>query len=142
MEYFNFDYSNVKKENKDYEKFISSGYPYKNYLYDLALLQYDKEIDKKFRDKARNILYTQKVIMFVPYPIVILSLFYLKRKNYFSPNTIYDREFKTLFHFFMLVLGTRALQKGLLKYQSDDLLKEAQKIKNEKPSELNNLKFI
>lgn len=130
MEYFNYDYSNIKKETKDYEKFISSGNPYKYYLFDLGLMQYDKEIDKSYREKAKNILYTQKVLMFAPYPVILLSLFYLKRRNYFSVNTVYDREFKTLFHFFMIVIGTRAFQKGLLKYQSDDLLQDVQKYKN------------
>jgi hypothetical protein len=129
MEYFNYDYSNIKNETKDYEKFILSGYPYKHYLFDLGIMQYDKEIEKSYREKARNILNTQKALMFAPYPIILISLFYLKRRNYFSQNTVYDREFKTLFHFFIIVLGTRAFQKGVLKYQSDELLQDVQKLK-------------
>jgi hypothetical protein len=130
MEFFNFDYSTIKKDNKDYEEFISSGYPYKHYLFDLGLMQFDEEIDRPYREKAKNILNTQKALLFAPYPIVFLSFFYLKKRNYFSQKTIFDREFKTLFHFFVLVMATRGFQKGLLKYQSDELLQDVQKIKN------------
>lgn len=130
MEYFKFDYSIVKTRGRDYEQFVSSGHPYKQYLFDLGLIQFDKELDWDYRNKAKNILNLQKILFFVPYPVILLSLIYLKRRNYFAQNTIYDREYKTVFHFFFLVIATRATQKYLLKYQSDELLKEVHKIKN------------
>ena len=129
MEYLQYDYQSTKNSLKDYEKFISNGYFYKHYLFDLSLITYDNTLPKDYKDNATKIINFQKLIFISPYPIVLLSFVYLYRKNYFS-SIIYDREFKITFNFFMLVLMTRMFQKGLLKYQSEDLLKEVKKLKN------------
>lgn len=123
MEYFLFDYANVKTEKnfQNYENFISNNATYKHYLFDLALLQHDKDVPVTYRDKAKNILFIHKALFFVPYPFIGFYLFVKKRNNFFVTN-LYYQERQLFFKLFSVILGYRILQKVMIKYQGDDIL--------------------
>jgi hypothetical protein len=132
MEYFEFDYTKIKKDLtfKNYENFISNGKFYKHYLFDLGLMRYDKNMPNSLKTKSENIIKLQKLLSILPYPLVLGRIAYLYKRNYFPVN-MFEREFKTVINLFMFTLAVRALQKGFLKYQSDDVLEEAYKINKE-----------
>lgn len=123
MEYFLFDYQNVKTEKnfQNYENFISNNAIYKHYLYDLALLQHDKEVTEEYRRKATKIVTINKMLFLVPYPLICFYLFLKKRNNFFTTNLFYEE--RVLFYkLFAGLFGYRLFQKALLKYQGDEIL--------------------
>lgn len=128
MEYFLFDYGSVKTEKsfQNYENFISNNAIYKHYLFDLGLLQHDKEVSAEYRNKAKNILFIHKALFFVPYPFIGFYLFMKKRNNFFVTN-LYYQERQLFFKLFSVILGYRILQKALIKYQGDDILPKIKK---------------
>jgi hypothetical protein len=130
MEYLDYDYKSIKKEITfpNYEHFITNGKVYKHYLFDLGLIKNDQQMPKELRRRAAEVLKIQKLFFVIPYPIVLARLIYLYRRNYFAVN-MFEREFKTVINLFLLVFTTRVVQKGILKYQADDLLQEAKKYK-------------
>lgn len=123
MEYFLFDYANVKTEKnfQNYENFISNNAVYKHYMYDLALLQHDKDVPAEYRNKAKNILFVHKALFFVPYPFIGLYLLFKKRNNFFVTN-LYYQERQLFFKLFSVIFGYRVMQKALIKYQGDSIL--------------------
>ena len=128
MEYFLYDYTNVRTEInfQNYENFISNNAVYKHYLYDLSLLQHDKEIPSEHRNKAKNILRIHKVLFFVPYPFIGFYIFLKKRNNFFITNLFYQE--RALFvRLFSILLGYRIIQKSLIKFQGDKILPEIKK---------------
>jgi hypothetical protein len=129
MEYFEYDYTKVNRDLsfKNYEAFIS-GRLYKRYLFDLGLLRYDSNMPKTIKDRANDVLFLQKVMTLVPYPLVLARLYYLHRKGFFSVNN-FEKEFKTVINLSLFVIAMRCLQKGVLKFQADELLLEASKFK-------------
>jgi hypothetical protein len=126
MEYFDYDYSRVNSDLtfKNYENFITNRRAYKHYLFDLGLIRYDVRMPRLIKDRASDIIKIQKLFMIVPYPLVLARLYYLHRRNFFSVN-ILEREFKMVVNMFIFVLTVRVAQKLLLKYQADEVLKEA-----------------
>jgi hypothetical protein len=128
MEYFLFDYAKVKTEKnfQNYENFISNNAIYKHYMFDLALLQHDKDVPAEHRDKAKNILFFHKALFFVPYPFIGFYLLMKKRNNFFVTN-LYYQERQLFFKLFSILLGQRILQKALIKYQGDGILPKIKK---------------
>jgi hypothetical protein len=131
MEYFIYDYRNVKSnlEFTNYDRFITNFKTYKYYLFDLSLLKSDPKTDEATRSVACNIINKQKLLFLLPYVITGISFFHLYQTNVFK-SKIYLKEFKTVRSLFMLVLITRIIQKGLLKYEGDKILIETAKNKN------------
>jgi len=131
MEYFIYDYKNVKSriEFTNYDRFITNFKTYKYYLFDLSLLRSDPKTDDTTRSIACNIINRQKFLFCLPYVITGMSFFHLYRTNVFK-SKIYLKEFKTVRRLIMLVLITRILQKGILKYEGDKILIETAKNKN------------
>lgn len=130
MEYFTYGYKNVKTDFTfyNYELFMSSNKVFKYYLIDLALISYDPKIPKAEKDSANSTLQKQKFLFCLPYPIVLSIVLFYKRKKFFSTN-IYLREQILFIKLFIFVSSIRLFQKGLLKYDAEDLLK---KISSEK----------
>jgi len=123
MEYFLFDYANVKTEKnfQNYENFITNNAIYKYYLFDLALLQHDQEIPLEYRIKAKNILSFHKAMFFIPYPFIGAYLYMKKRNNFFTTQ-LYFKERALFFKLFTIIISFRVLQKAILKYQGDEIL--------------------
>ncbi len=128
MEYFLFEYASVKTEKnfQNYENFITNNAIYKHYLYDLGLLQYDKDVPAEYRDKARNILHMHKALLFMPYPFIGFYLYLKKRNNFFLTN-LYYQERQLFFKLFSVILSFRIIQKALIKYQGDEILPKIKK---------------
>lgn len=123
MEYFKFEYKNVKKEVNfsNYESFVTNMKNYKYYLFDLALMRHDPLINENAKSKANNIIQRQKLLFFMPYPMVAFTFLYYHKKNLFTVSMV-NRETKIVFNLFMMLIGVRILQKVLLKYEGDKLL--------------------
>ncbi len=128
MEYFLFDYANVRTEKnfQNYENFISNNSIYKHYLYDLSLLQHDKGVPTEFNNKAKNILLIHKVLFFVPYPLIGAYLLIKMKNNFFITNLYFD-ERTLFFKLFSILASYRICQKALLKFQADELLPKIKK---------------
>ena len=128
MEYFLFDYTTVKKEINfiNYENFISNNGTYKNYLFDLSLLQHDNEVPLEYRNKAKNMIRLNKILILAPYPFIAIFLLIKKRRNFFITK-IYFQERNLFFRMFLFLFSFRILQKALLKYQGDLILPEIKK---------------
>jgi hypothetical protein len=133
MEYFKFDYANVKKEFgfSNYEKFIFNNKDYKYYMFDLGLLRYDMEVSEGIREKAKKIINCQKIMVALPYIVITGFIGYYHKRNYFKAK-MYTREHRLFLNLFIFICAFRILQKGFLKYQSDETLFNVQKEKSEK----------
>jgi hypothetical protein len=131
MEYFIYDYKNVNSnlEFTAYDKFITNFKTYKYYLFDLALLKCDPKTDQITRTNSSRIISRQKLLFFLPYPIVICSFIYLYKTNVFHAK-LFSKELKTVKNLMGLVFLTRIFQKGLLKYEGDKILIGVAKNKN------------
>jgi len=123
MEYFQYDYSNVKTEINfsNYANFIMNNSIYKYYMFDIALARLDNKISQKQREEATKITRIHKLLYILPYTFIFGSLIICTRRNIFKTNN-FDREHKIFFNLFMLILFSRMIQKSVLKYQGDKYL--------------------
>ena len=123
MEYFSYNYKNVESEINfnNYDKFITNLKTYKYYLFDLALLQHDIKTEPEYRQKAKNIIFRQKILLIVPYIAIFSTFFYYYRRNFFQVKLL-QKESKIVSNLFLFLLANRIFQKGLLKYEGDKLL--------------------
>ncbi len=131
MEYFKYDYKNVNREINftNYETFISNMKMYKYYLFDLSLIQYDPKVDLKVRNKTKFVIYKQKFFFVLPYLVILPMILIYKKRNFFSTKMLH-REFRFISSLFGGLLGVRILQKGLLKYDGDNILIDLAKNKS------------
>jgi len=115
----------VKREINfsNYDSFITNMKTYKVYLFDLALIRYDKNINLKLKTKADNCIKRQKFLFFLPYLLIGSTLFYHYRKKLFQVNMI-NKELGIITQLFFLLIFFRIFQKGLLKYEGDQILHE------------------
>lgn len=122
MEYLKFDYRNTKTELTltNYEKFISSNKFFKFYLFDLMLTRYNVEVSSDIREQAVEYVRIQKILFVVPYAVVSLVFLY-KHFSGFFVTKIYIRELKLLRNLIAFTFVWRMMQKGLLKYQVDQI---------------------
>jgi hypothetical protein len=126
MEYFKYDYKNVDSEInfQNYETFLTDMRSYKFYLFDISLMQHDPKLPQQMRKKSKFIIFTQKVLFVLPYLIIFPTLYYYYRNNFFTMR-IRHKEFKLISYLFGTLFAIRLLQKVLIKYEGDTILKDA-----------------
>jgi hypothetical protein len=124
MEYLQFDYLSVNKDLNfiNYYLFALDGKKYKFYLFDLFLSRYNYEIPELKRNEINYLVLKQKTLIFFPYicvaTIIGINIF---KKKFYEKN--YYIEFKLVSKLFLFVSFFRLIQKSILKYESDEILK-------------------
>lgn len=122
MEYLKYDYKNVKKgiSFTNYDSFITNNRCFKFYLFDTFLAQYDLQLTDEIRAKARKYAYTQKILTIVPYIVTPIIFFGMHQSGVFLVKD-FNSEVKYIFNLFLAFTAFRLAQKGVIKYQGDNL---------------------